>query len=219
MNRLFKKKNSKNIQNSANKTNTRIDDQVSISSETLSKNTDAKKSSESTFSHNPIKESSIQQDEEIIKKESNVTDMEEERDIVKELKTSLTDAGTTCLVEATMDQAQARDRHIRFQDHVVESATLVQHMLNMKSGKSTTAVDSVMYSNNAQHDDETRSFSMPFKGIRGSVLASLMKLEAQRYGGEKNRKKTRRNSKVCMRVFSYSFLEYVLCLNVFLKKA
>ncbi|KAG0745299.1 hypothetical protein G6F33_005059 [Rhizopus arrhizus] len=195
MNRLFKKKNSKNIQNSANQLNTRIDDQVSISSETLSKNTDAKKSSEPIFSHNPIKESSIQQDEEIIKKESNVTDMEEERDIVKELKTSLTDAGTTCLVEATMDQAQARDRHIRFQEHVVESATLVQHMLNMKSGKSTTAVDSAMYNNNAQHDDETRSFSMPFKGIRGSVLASLMKLEAQRYGGEKNRKKSRRNSK------------------------
>ncbi|KAI8991885.1 hypothetical protein BDF20DRAFT_812672 [Mycotypha africana] len=78
----------------------------------------------------------------------------------------LDDSAANTLVEAALDKDEAKDRHVRFQDHVMESAALVQRMLSVKMGRVPEA---------------------------DSVLASLMKLEAQRHTEETVKKKKRKN--------------------------
>lgn len=52
------------------------------------------------------------------------------------------------LVEAAMVQAQAKDRHVKFQDHVAASAALVQQMLGKTSGGPSNSSDPA-----ATHDE------------------------------------------------------------------
>ncbi|KAI9499475.1 hypothetical protein BDB00DRAFT_2329 [Zychaea mexicana] len=40
------------------------------------------------------------------------------------------------LLEAALDHQEAQDRHVRFQDHVMESAALVERMLSIRDGTS-----------------------------------------------------------------------------------
>jgi hypothetical protein len=106
---------------------------------------------------------------------------------------------TTSLVEAALDKAEAKDRHVRFHDHVAESAALVQRMISVKRGnhfpneeipsiKKRYESDILLEENNS--DDNTSS---PIVG--GSVLASLMKLEATHQHSKKEKKKTQYKSK------------------------
>ncbi|KAI9261989.1 hypothetical protein BY458DRAFT_515520 [Sporodiniella umbellata] len=111
---------------------------------------------------------------------------------------------TNTLVEAAMDQAEAQDRHIRFQDHVVESAALVEHMLRMRTGRpAPDPLQAVVSSLNSQrgNEEEEPQSSTSIPQSSGSVLASLMKLEAQRYNvaspktiKKKNQEKKKANS-------------------------
>ncbi|KAI9007917.1 hypothetical protein CLU79DRAFT_777507 [Phycomyces nitens] len=80
---------------------------------------------------------------------------------------------TETLVEAALDHDEARDRHVRFPDHLAESAALVQRILSTRRGNT---------------DDEfvpsptnTNSTKINIQPTGGSVLASLMKLESQRH--------------------------------------
>ncbi|OBZ91601.1 Pheromone-regulated membrane protein 10 [Choanephora cucurbitarum] len=101
-------------------------------------------------------------------------------------------AGT--LVEAALDQAEARDRHVRFQDHIAEAGTLVQRMISTRypsiSGSSEQRPRRSTFDECAENtfpDEldtvEHQSNHSSLNSARyggGSVLASLMKLEAQR---------------------------------------
>lgn len=121
------------------------------------------------------------------------------------------------LVEAALDKAEAQDRHVRFQDHVVESAALVERMLNRRGAQEDQSSerlsrkfrqnsafneeemeDGDTFSNQGSRDDNGLSsdgmaFSGPMAG--GSVLASLMKLEAQRRANENELERKRRKER------------------------
>jgi hypothetical protein len=102
------------------------------------------------------------------------------------------------LVEAAMDQQEAKDRHVRFTDHLTEAGNLVQNMLNSGMNSPNVGGISPVHSNHASdrrhiqspiQEDEEGSIPMQkfpsnqgsYQGaVGGSVLASLMKLEAQR---------------------------------------
>jgi hypothetical protein len=65
------------------------------------------------------------------------------------------------LVEAAMVQAQAKDRHVKFQDHVAASAALVQQMLGKSSGggpsnspDSAATHEEIGYSTSTQHQQQ-----------------------------------------------------------------
>ncbi|CAO3699135.1 unnamed protein product [Rhizopus stolonifer] len=137
MSRFLKKNNTKSKSNSQ-------DEEISINSDSSSQYF-----KRYTTSH--------LDEEKSIQKESNTS---EARDIVKELDKK---PQTDTLVEATMDQVH--DRHVKFQEHVMESATLVEHMLNMKEEDLTPTAHT------------------------GSVLSSLMKLEAKKHRNEKKKNK------------------------------
>ncbi|CAO3613890.1 unnamed protein product [Cunninghamella echinulata] len=96
------------------------------------------------------------------------------------------------LVEAALTQPEVQDRHVRFQDHVLTSAAIVQQMLNQTSGN-TDSTQLPPMANNSNHnvditDDDLRkmeSYHSPPSSIQptgnvGSVLGSLMRLDAQR---------------------------------------
>ncbi|OBZ88662.1 Pheromone-regulated membrane protein 10, partial [Choanephora cucurbitarum] len=111
------------------------------------------------------------------------------------------------LVEAALIKDEARDRHIRFQDHVVESANLVQRMISQRYTPQQTNSDSLgsfmanrYESRHTEEEPELPSVQASFGS--GSVLASLMKLEAHRQGTpempqkkEKKKLKIKRNKK------------------------
>lgn len=117
-------------------------------------------------------------------------------------------AGT--LVEAALDQAEARDRHVRFPDHIAEAGSLVERMLSVKRPSTTSQHHS--YHNtieettendlgsierqqtNHTHQSPTYSNNNAAMG-GGSVLASLMKLESQRRQPTVKRRKTIKRKK------------------------
>lgn len=76
------------------------------------------------------------------------------------------------LVEAALDKPEVEERHSSYQDHVAESAALVDRMLSQRVGPNAMA---------------------PTGG--GSVLSSLMKLEAQRNKEHEKRQEERRKRK------------------------
>lgn len=130
--------------------------------------------------------------------------IEQEKEDVKE---ETDESNTNTLVEAAMDQAEAQDRHVRFQEHVAESAALVEHMLRMRTGQPIPAPDPLQTMvHNLQTYREEEEDELPQSPLTsssggigtggGSILASLMKLEAQRYGSEQSRKKKKKKSKV-----------------------
>ncbi|KAG0172399.1 hypothetical protein DFQ30_010535 [Apophysomyces sp. BC1015] len=86
---------------------------------------------------------------------------EEEKDKIEDMER------TDTLVEAALDRVDAKDRHVRFQAHVAESAALVQRMLSTRMGEE----------NGGRRATES---TIEIQPPSGSVLASLMKLEQQR---------------------------------------
>ncbi|CAO3696850.1 unnamed protein product [Rhizopus microsporus] len=120
-------------------------------------------------------------------------------------------AGT--LVEAALEQPQARERHVRFGDHILEAGNLVERMLSTRiednveppshNHHTHTIDEDSIYLRNGSIEDG-RSPSSPTVGT-GSVLASLMKLESQRRQAiltkQKNvkRKKSKKGQKSKMR--------------------
>jgi hypothetical protein len=114
---------------------------------------------------------------------------------------ALDDSAASTLVEAAMDKEEAKDRHVRFHDHVAESAALVQRMLSVKSGQHHDPLGAMMqnrHDNRHEEEEEEIELDSPHSNTGGgSVLASLMKLEAKRQDSQiKKKKKTKRNSKV-----------------------
>ncbi|KAI8379716.1 uncharacterized protein BYT42DRAFT_569766 [Radiomyces spectabilis] len=112
------------------------------------------------------------------------TDVKEKdmSDSQKLASNTLDDGSMNTLVEVVMDQAGARDRHVRFHDHVAESAALVQQMVNAQLGtpafaRRTSSIDSIPLAESIIDEEDIRS-GRP--AASGSVLASLMKLEAKR---------------------------------------
>ncbi|CAO3654185.1 unnamed protein product [Mucor fragilis] len=111
----------------------------------------------------------------------------------------LDDSAANTLVEAALDKDEAKDRHVRFHDHVAESAALVQRMLSVKMGHHHTPdpLGTMMQNrhNQQQQQEEEVELQSPHQAAvgGGSVLASLMKLEAKRQ--DSTTKKKRRKSK------------------------
>lgn len=130
----------------------------------------------------------------------------------------LNDSSDT-LVDAVLDHRDARDRHVRFQEHVVESAALVERMLSLSGGRRQSTSPVNRYQAKINHDidepeddiddkfsdkgsstatSKTTGVATPNAG--GSVLSSLMRLEAQRrqkeqeYELKKQQRKSRRVS-------------------------
>ncbi|KAG0168752.1 hypothetical protein DFQ30_004385 [Apophysomyces sp. BC1015] len=95
------------------------------------------------------------------------------------------------LVEAALDQVDTKTRHIRFQDHVVESAALVNRMLSLRQQQPSRQSSSE--SINERYGEEEQG--EPDGQYGGSVLASLMKLEAQRRQGDINRPSEKKSSR------------------------
>ena len=128
-------------------------------------------------------------------------------------KDQQTTSTTDELLEAALDHKEAQDRHVRFQDHVMESAALVERMLSIRDGgnpqddrlsrrlrsnsvmdeadleggeKTVSSPGGLMMPECTQHDTidsaGTGSGGIGNMGLGagGSVLSSLMKLEAQR---------------------------------------
>jgi hypothetical protein len=118
---------------------------------------------------------------------------------------TLDDSAATTLVEAAMDKDEAKDRHVRFHDHVAESAALVQRMLSMKNGqhhKQDPLGTMMQNRHDSRREEEEIQLDSPHRNNMGggSVLASLMKLEAKRQDSQIKKKKKKRNSKVCLMV-------------------
>ncbi|KAI8887637.1 DUF1212-domain-containing protein [Backusella circina FSU 941] len=117
-----------------------------------------------------------------------------------------------------MDKAEAQDRHVRFHNHVAESAALVQRMLSVKSGHSehfhrrrrhpdpqddggfhpfhmANSHDKVVHHEEDIELDNTAASPIAATDMgSGSVLASLMKLEAVNRRGGNTLKKKKRHS-------------------------
>lgn len=134
----------------------------------------------------------------------------------------LNDSSDT-LVDAVLDHRDARDRHVRFQEHVVESAALVERMLSLSGRHQSPSSPVNRYQTKINHDAEepeddiddklsdkgsstatnrtTAAAAAATPGAGGgSVLSSLMRLEAQRrqkeqeYELKKQQRKARRVS-------------------------
>ncbi|KAI9323243.1 hypothetical protein BX666DRAFT_1884679 [Dichotomocladium elegans] len=117
---------------------------------------------------------------------------------------TLNDSSDT-LLGAVLEHQDAQDRHVRFQDHVVESAQLVERMLSNHPPRNPSAtLDRFQVSRGNREKNTHRRFSSesdnsmkerPVEG--GSVLSVLMRLEAQSRRKEKNMdlKKTRKAKK------------------------
>ncbi|CEG74513.1 hypothetical protein RMATCC62417_09713 [Rhizopus microsporus] len=110
------------------------------------------------------------------------------------------ETGTESLVEAAMDQAEAQDRHVRFQEHVAESAALVQRMLSVRSGRQEPDnLHNIMQSIPTNFDDDEMEMQSPqsptLSSGGGSVLASLMRLESQRYVKDDSKKRKKKEFK------------------------
>lgn len=106
------------------------------------------------------------------------------------------DSAANSLVEAALDKDEAKDRHVRFQDHVVESAALVQRMLSAKRGSIQITHDPLQAAIQNRHEDRIEEEEISLEPMHptlggGSVLASLMKLEASRKQESPNKKKKR----------------------------
>lgn len=129
-------------------------------------------------------------------------------------------AGT--LVEAALDQAEARDRHVRFQDHIAEAGSLVERMLSTTARRPSshthtpsTTIDELnefdlgLLERQQTHQSPISTGSNNVNPpVSGSVLASLMKLESQRRQPTVKRKKTIKRKKVI-----YIKLECYFCIN------
>jgi hypothetical protein len=124
--------------------------------------------------------------------------------------TNISADSTDALVEAAINKAEAQDRHVRFHNHVAESAALVQRMLSVKSGhnkhpprrlapQDDGAFHPFNTANNkvVQHEydiemDNSASSAITGADVgSGSVLASLMKLEAVNRRSSTPKKKKR----------------------------
>lgn len=122
-------------------------------------------------------------------------------------------AGT--LVEAALDQQEARDRHVQFSAHIAEAGSLVQRMISTRypsAATTTTTMDSMDHhtiheASESHHtgDLEMQSLHSPAPIASynnatttggGSVLASLMKLEASARRPSVKRRKTIKRKKV-----------------------
>ncbi|CEP18754.1 hypothetical protein [Parasitella parasitica] len=125
------------------------------------------------------------------------------RDTTKSSNTATTRNGSAgTLVEAALDQEEARDRHVQFSAHIAEAGSLVQRMISTKypSSSSSGGIHTTSSHPTDQHtihedpeshhtgDLEMQSMHSPAPVASynnattaggGSVLASLMKLEAQ----------------------------------------
>lgn len=143
------------------------------------------------------------------------------------------------LVEAVLDKAEAQDRHVRFQDHVLESAALVESMLNRRGATDDQSSERMSrrfrrnsafnedemiedgdtaFSNKAGRDDNGSSsdgVAFPPSAVGGgSVLASLMKLEAQRrHNEEKELERKHRKQKKKVGFYWFSQTLYGAGLN------
>jgi hypothetical protein len=84
-------------------------------------------------------------------------------------KSQLHRDSTDTLVEAALEKPEVEERHSGYQDHVAESAAMVHRMLSTRVGPNS---------------------NIPTGG--GSVLTSLMKLEAQRQKEEERRQEKER---------------------------
>lgn len=133
-------------------------------------------------------------------------------------------AGT--LVEAALDQAEARDRHVRFLDHITEAGSLVERMLSTRrpssnnsqlQHQSTTIEEAAENDLNSIERQQTQlTYKSPVTSFTnddaplggGSVLASLMKLESQRRQPTVKRRKTIKKKKVVHCLFCYLELLY-----------
>ncbi|KAI9317050.1 hypothetical protein BX666DRAFT_137090 [Dichotomocladium elegans] len=91
---------------------------------------------------------------------------------------------TDTLLDAALDREEVHERHVRFQDHVVESAALVQRMLTNHEVTDPRLrqlrSNSVMDETELGEDPEPSTADSTALPAGGSVLSSLMKLEAQR---------------------------------------
>jgi hypothetical protein len=113
------------------------------------------------------------------------------------IRSSLGGDSTGTLVEAALDQAEARDRHVRFPDHIAEAGSLVQRMISTRfpsiSNENHNIIEEIAERN---HNEEIDSLENPPHNKHntgsGSVLASLMKLESQRRPTLKRRKTIKR---------------------------
>lgn len=121
-------------------------------------------------------------------------------------------AGT--LVEAALDQVEARDRHVRFPDHIAEAGSLVERMLSTKRPSTSshhqsqqshhTTIEEAAENDfgsierqQTNHTHQSPTFSNNSNTLGGgSVLASLMKLESQRRQPSVKRRKTIKRKKV-----------------------
>ncbi|KAL9538711.1 hypothetical protein MBANPS3_010733 [Mucor bainieri] len=130
------------------------------------------------------------------------------RSTVKSSKSRNDSAGT--LVEAALDQDEARDRHVQFSAHIAEAGSLVQRMISTRypsaSGSNAATTHSmdqhtIHEAPESHHtgDLEMQSIHSPAPASSynnatttggGSVLASLMKLEAQARRPTVKRRKT-----------------------------
>lgn len=125
-------------------------------------------------------------------------------------------AGT--LVEAALDQVEARDRHVRFPDHIAEAGSLVERMLSTRRPSSNypsahyqsstieEAAESDLNSierQQTQHSHKslnTSNYGNTVSQSGGSVLASLMKLESHRRQPPVKQRKTIKKKKVVQRL-------------------
>lgn len=121
-------------------------------------------------------------------------------------------AGT--LVEAALEQPQARERHVRFGDHILEAGHLVERMLSTRieddveppshNYHTHTIDEDSIYLRNGSIEDG-RSPSSP-TAATGSVLASLMKLESQRKQAILTKQKSVKRKKVNKESFNIFML-------------
>ncbi|KAI8880644.1 hypothetical protein K501DRAFT_12786 [Backusella circina FSU 941] len=101
------------------------------------------------------------------------------------------------LVEAALDQQEARDRHVRFPDHIAEAGSLVQRMLSTRinnSGERASITNDETLEDPELGSISSSRYNQPSTG-GGSVLASLLKLEAQRRSSLIEREELKRKKK------------------------
>jgi len=133
------------------------------------------------------------------------------RSTVKSSKARNDSAGT--LVEAALDQDEARDRHVQFSAHIAEAGSLVQRMISTRypsaSSNTVPTMDqhTIHEGSESHHTGDlemqslhspapTSSYNNATTAGGGSVLASLMKLEAQSRRPTVKRRKTIKRKKV-----------------------
>lgn len=117
-------------------------------------------------------------------------------------------SNTDTLLEAALEREEAQDRHTRYQEHIARSAALVDRMLNDTRGSdAATNLQRFRSSNSIVDEDpggeESVSAGLPYAmsggaamGAGGSVLSSLMKLEAQRRQKEQQERERKKTKKV-----------------------